>query len=73
MDISVKDLNKKIEDFKENKEPQSLIVGYKTYSKLMKEDKFSDKLIKDSNDPMIIFYRNLKINIVTEKHYFEIQ
>ena len=35
MIIDLKELNKRIKDFRENAEPQKLILGYKTYSKLM--------------------------------------
>jgi len=73
MSINLKELNKQIADFKENKEPQKLIIGYKTYSKLMKESKFLDKISKDANDPMIRYYKEIKIKIVTEKHFFEIE
>ncbi|MFW2082994.1 hypothetical protein ACNPQK_18735 [Acinetobacter guillouiae] len=48
MGINLKELNKQIDDFKEIKDPQRLIIGYKTYSKLMKENKFLDKISKDT-------------------------
>jgi len=73
MGINLKELNKQIDDFKEIKDPQRLIIGYKTYSKLMKENKFLDKIRKDANDPMIRYYKEIKIKIVTEKHFFEIE
>ncbi|MFW1642905.1 hypothetical protein [Acinetobacter guillouiae] len=73
MGINLKELNKQIDDFKEIKDPQRLIIGYKTYSKLMKENKFLDKISKDTNDPMIRYYKEIKIKIVTEKHFFEIE
>ena len=71
MIIDLKELNKRIKDFRENAEPQKLILGYKTYSKLMKEDGFVDKLSKDAQDPMIRYYKEIKIELVTEKHFFE--
>ncbi|WP_151957131.1 hypothetical protein [Acinetobacter guillouiae] len=73
MGINLKELNKQIDDFKEIKDPQRLIIGYKTYSKLMKENKFLDKISKDANDQMIRYYKEIKIKIVTEKHFFEIE
>lgn len=73
MGIDLKELNKQIDDFKESKDPQRLIIGYKTYSKLMKENKFLDKISKDANNPMIRYYKEIKIKIVTEKHFFEIE
>lgn len=39
----------------------------------MKESKFLDKISKDANDPMIRYYKEIKIKIVTEKHFFEIE
>lgn len=39
----------------------------------MKENKFLDKISKDANDPMIRYYKEIKIKIVTEKHFFEIE
>ena len=66
MEISVKQVNKRIEEFQnEGKEPSILKIGYKTYAKLMNEDKFADALKKDSNDPLLRFYKNIKIKIKT--------
>ena len=73
MIIDLKELNKRIKDFRENAEPQKLILGYKTYSKLMKEDSFVAMLSKDVRDPMIRYYNEIKIKLVTEKHFFEIE
>lgn len=39
MGINLKELNKQIDDFKETKDPQRLIIGYKTYSKYCKDRK----------------------------------
>ena len=49
------------------------MIGYKTYSKLMKEDKFLEQLSKNLNDPMIRYYRGIEIRIITEKHFFCIE
>lgn len=74
MEISVKQVNKRIEEFRlESKEPAVLEIGYKTYAKLMNEDKFVDSLKKDPNDPLLRFYKNIKIKVVTEKHHFEVK
>ena len=32
-----------------------------------------EKISKDANDPMIRYYKEIKIKIVTEKHFFEIE
>ncbi|WP_374668493.1 hypothetical protein [Acinetobacter sp.] len=74
MNYSVKEINKKIDTFKQSgNEPKELIVGYKTYAHLMSEDKFADKISKDQIDPMIRYYKGLKVKIVTEKKYFEVK
>ena len=74
LDISVKEVNKQIDEFTEHKQkPESLQIGYKTYAKLMREDKFQDKLKSDSDNSLVKYYREIKIKIVTEKHYFEVK
>lgn len=74
MSISVKEMNKKLEDFKEaGNSPSLIIIGYMTYSKLMKDEKFSDHVTKDVNDPLVRYYQGIEIRMVTKKHYFEIQ
>ena len=44
-----------------------------TNIKIMKEDSFVDMLSKDVRDPMIRYYNEIKIKLVTEKHFFEIE
>lgn len=74
MEISVKQINKRIEECQNSgKEPTVLELGYKTYAKLMNEDKFADALKKDPSNPLLRFYKNIKIKLVTEKHYFEVK
>ncbi|WP_111860622.1 hypothetical protein [Acinetobacter sp. CFCC 10889] len=74
MGINLKEFNKRIEEFKSTgEEPTEIVVGYKTYSKLMKEEKFIDHLSKDQNDPMVRYYKGIKIKMITEKHYVEIK
>lgn len=74
MSISVKEINKKLEDFKEaGNNPSLIVIGYMTYSKLMKDEKFSDHVTKDVNDPLVRYYQGVEIRMVTKKHYFEIQ
>ncbi len=74
MDLSVKEINKQIDEFKKGgNEPKALVIGYKTYARLMSENKFSDKVTKDSSDPLIRYYKNIKLKIVTEKYYFEVR
>ena len=74
MNVSVKEINKKLEDFKEaGNSPSQIIIGYMTYSKLMKDENFSDHVTKDVNDPLVRYYQGIEIRMVTKKHYFEIQ
>ncbi len=74
MSISVKEINKKLEDFKEaGNGPSLIVIGYMTYSKLMKDENFSDHVTKDVNDPLVRYYQGVEIRMVTKKHYFEIQ
>ncbi len=74
MGISVKEMNKKLEDFKEaGNSPNLMIIGYMTYSKLMKDESFFDQVTKDANDPLVRYYQGVEIKMVTKKHYFEIQ
>ncbi|BAP37327.1 hypothetical protein AS4_23870 [Acinetobacter guillouiae] len=74
MEISVKQINKRIDEFQESsKKASTLEIGYKTYAKLMNEDKFADALKKDPNNSMVRYYKDIKIKLVTEKHYFEVK
>ena len=74
MQVGLKELKKAIEEFQTTGvEPTKLIIGYKTYSRLMKEDKFIDHLSKDQLDPMVRYYKGIKIKMVTEKHYLEVK
>ena len=73
MIVDLKEINKRIKEFQEKDQPQRLILGYKTYSKLMKEDRFVDQLTKDSNDPLVRFYKDIKIKLVPEKYCFKIE
>lgn len=70
--IDLKELNKQIKAFKETTEPQKLILGYKTYSKLMKDNGFVEKLSTSPDDPMLRSYNGIRIKLVTEKHFFDI-
>ena len=74
MQLGLKELKKAIEAFKEtDKEPTKIIIGYKTYARLMKEEKFIDQLSKDTENPMVRYYQGIKIKMVTEKHYLKIE
>ncbi|EPO8910213.1 hypothetical protein ACUIIU_003426, partial [Acinetobacter baumannii] len=71
--MKLKELNNLIDDFKSNgKNPKKVIIGYKDYAALMENEKFQDRLTKDSKDPMIRYYKGIKIKMVTEKYHLEI-
>ncbi|AXX52276.1 hypothetical protein ACOUV0_15930 [Acinetobacter baumannii] len=71
--MKLKELNKLIDEFRsKGKKPIKLIIGYKDYAVLMENEKFQDRLTRDINDPMIRYYKGIKIKMVTEKHYLEI-
>lgn len=71
--MKLKELNKVIDEFKsKGNVPKKLILGYKSYATLMRVEKFHDKLTKDSKDPMVRYYKGIKIKMVTEKHHLEI-
>lgn len=73
-DLTAKKVNKLIEEFRETgKEPEKLVIGYKTYARLMTEDKFAEKVVPSLEDSKERLFKNLKIKLVTEKHYFEIK
>ena len=73
-DISVKKINKLIEQFEEEgNKTQALEIGYKTYAMLMSDQKFADKVTKSMEDPKERLYKKIKIKLLTEKHYFKIK
>ncbi|MDS7935683.1 hypothetical protein RMB03_17320 [Acinetobacter sp. V91_7] len=72
--MTLKDLNKQIDDFKSSgKSPKKLIIGYKTFAVLMEDNDFLDKVKKDKEDPVIRYYKGIKIKMVTEKHHLAIE
>ena len=73
-DISVKKVNKLIEEFEqEGNKIDRLEIGYKTYAALMLDKKFADKVTKSLDDSKERLYKKIKIKLLTEKHYFEIK
>ncbi|HCA5147100.1 TPA: hypothetical protein MW178_002316 [Acinetobacter baumannii] len=74
MGMTLKDLNRQIDDFKSSgKSPKKLVIGYKTFAVLMEDDKFLDKVEKDKEDPMVRYYKGIKIKMVTEKHHLAVE
>lgn len=73
MDLGFKGFVKVIEKFNEQgKEPRKIIVGYKTYSNLMKDEKFIKHISTDVNDTMKRYFKRIEIQIVPEKRYLQI-
>ncbi|MDS7927892.1 hypothetical protein RMB03_00460 [Acinetobacter sp. V91_7] len=74
MDIRLKELDKRIDEFKKSgEEIKKLVLGYRTYSALLDEAQFADRITRDKKDPMIRYYNGIKIKMVKEKHYFKIE
>ncbi|OVN53741.1 hypothetical protein B9S44_06010 [Acinetobacter baumannii] len=45
-DLTAKKVSKLIEEFRQTgKEPEKLVIGYKTYARLMADDKFAEALL----------------------------
>lgn len=73
MGINLEKLNLEIEKLKQFNKPKKLVVGYLTFSKLIKKDEFLKELSKNIAYPMAKYYRGLKIVVVTEKYFFSIE
>ncbi len=72
--MKLKELNRQIDDFTNGgKSPKKLVIGYKTFAVLMENDKFLDGIEKDKEDPMVRYYRGIKIKMVTEKYHLVIE
>ncbi len=62
-DLTAKKVSKLIEEFKQTgKEPEKLVIGYKTYARLMADDKFAEKVVPSLENAKDRLYKNLKIN-----------
>lgn len=73
MDISFKEFIKRLDKIIEKgNDPKEIVIGYKTYSNLMKDDKFVKHISTDVNDPMVRYFKRIVIKIVPEKRYLEI-
>ncbi|MGO1064225.1 hypothetical protein [Acinetobacter lwoffii] len=61
-DISVKKVNKLIEEFEqEGNKVDRLEIGYKTYAALMLDKKFADKVTKSNEDPKERLYKQMAL------------
>ncbi|EMM8509581.1 TPA: hypothetical protein NVQ95_001890 [Acinetobacter baumannii] len=64
-DLTAKKVSKLIEEFRQTgKEPEKLVIGYKTYARLMADDKFAEKVVPSLENSKDRLYKNLKINLV---------
>lgn len=73
MGINLVKLNLEIEKLKQFNKPKKLVVGYLTFSKLIKNDEFFKELTNNIANPMAKYYRGLKVVVVTEKYFFSIE
>ncbi|WP_445115869.1 hypothetical protein [Acinetobacter sp. WZC-1] len=72
-EISYSELKKTLDGFSgQGKEPQRILIGYKTFAKLMREEKFAASLQKIEGSPLQRSFKKIIIKIVPEKHYLEI-
>lgn len=59
--MTLKELNKQIDDFKSTgKDPKKLVIGYKTFAILMENDQFPDKTEKDKEDQWSVITKGSK-------------
>ena len=73
-DISVKKINKLIEQFEQaGNKTQALEIGYKTYAMLMSDQKFADKVTLPAENAEERCYNRIKIKLIPEKHHFKIK
>ncbi len=73
-DLTAKKVSKLIEEFRQTgKEPEKLVIGYKTYARLVAEDKVAEKVVPSLENSEDRLYKNLKIKLITEKHYVEVK
>ncbi|WP_111859144.1 hypothetical protein [Acinetobacter sp. CFCC 10889] len=72
-EINLKLINEKIDEFKKtSKIPEKLEIGYKTYARLIGQDKFFDH-VTQSEDSLTRYYKGIKIKLVAEKHFFAVK
>ncbi|WP_445116094.1 hypothetical protein [Acinetobacter sp. WZC-1] len=72
--VSYAALQKAIESFSsKGNQPNRILIGYKTFARLKREDKFALSLEGVEGKALERTFRNIKIKIVPEKHYLEIE
>lgn len=73
-DISVKKINKLIEQFEEEgNKVEALEIGYKTYAMLISDQKFADRVTKSAKNSKERLYKKIKIKLIPEKHHFKLK
>lgn len=71
---SVKYINKLIEnEVSKGNSPTKLILGYKTFPLLLADEKFLKDLSAGTKNQNDRFYKKLKIKLITEKHFCEVE
>ncbi|MFM7810780.1 MAG: hypothetical protein ACKO7M_03320 [Acinetobacter junii] len=53
--------------------PSRIILGYKTYTELMNQKKFSDELKNSAIEPNKRKYRKIKIKLTQDDHQLELR
>lgn len=72
-DLDVNNIIRLIEEFKQSgKTPEKIEIGFKTYAKLVDDDQFYVHVTKSADSKHRMF-KNIRIKLVTEKHYFKVK
>lgn len=72
-DLDTKKINQLIDaHIAAGKVPEKLEFGFKTYARLVDADEFF-MLVSKSGDGKHHLYRNIRVKLVTEKHFFKIK
>lgn len=67
-------LDEMIEEFKQNgQKPNKLLIGYKVYSELMNDTKFSSEVLHSALDANKRKYKKLKIKITQDEYQLNIE
>ena len=71
----LEELNQSIEYYlnRNRQYPSRIILGYKTYTELMHQKKFSDELKHSAIEPNKRKYRKIKIKLTQDDHQLELR
>lgn len=72
-ELDTKQINQLIDaHIQAGKVPEKLEIGFKTYARLVDSDDFYRQVSK-SGDGKHRLYRNIRIKLVTEKHFLKVK